>query len=246
MDGALQDDLVRIQDDVRASFGWSHDDDEASALALRSACESRAESKAFHWSRKGRRETMENIRTAVSQADAVVLVGAAAQRQALDRPWPEGTVFVAADGAVGACLGLVAPVCVVTDLDGGEHLDAAVLAGVPLVVHAHGDNQATWSRCLDNWADAPPSIVLTHQCRHAIEGMVNPGGFTDGDRAACLMRWLGVDDEKLVFLGFSTDRVGSWSGTTEPVRKLEKLQWMARVLDMLSPTWRSKALGHES
>lgn len=60
------------------------------------------------------------------------------------------------------------------------------------------------------------------------------------------MRWLGVDDEKLVFLGFSTDRVGSWSGTTEPVRKLEKLQWMARVLDMLSPTWRSEALGHES
>ena len=29
------------------------------------------------------------------------------------------------------------------------------------------------------------SLVLTHQTDEAIPGMHNPGGFTDGDRAAC-------------------------------------------------------------
>lgn len=79
----------------------------------------------------------------------------------------------------------------------------------------------------------PPRLVLTHQVPEAIEGMHNPGGFTDGDRAVCLLRWMGIVDEHLAFVGFAMDRVGAWSGTTEPRRKLEKLTWMAEVLQRL-------------
>ena len=239
MDGAPDDAFIQIQDEVRQHFGWAHEDDAKSAVALLSACENHPHAEAFGWSRPARNTTLERIRGVLTTADSVVLVGAAAQRKELDRSWPGGTVFVAADGAVGACLDLVMPACVVTDLDGGEHLDAAVSRGVPLFVHAHGDNLSTWARLLRAWSSNPPQLVLTHQCRNPIEGMLNPGGFTDGDRAACLMRWLGVEEEKVIFVGYSTDRVGPWSGTTDPVRKLEKLVWMATVLDLVSPKWRT-------
>ena len=50
----------------------------------------------------------------------MVLVGAAVVEEDLNRHWPEKTVFLAADGAVGACFGRVDGVlCVITDLDGG-------------------------------------------------------------------------------------------------------------------------------
>ena len=239
MDGNLNDVLIHLQDDVRQHFGWDHQDDAKSALALLAACEMHPNAEAYGWSRPARAATLERVREVFTKADLVVLVGAAAQRRDLDRSWPAGTVFVAADGAVGACLDLVKPVCVVTDLDGGEHLDAAVAAGIPLFVHAHGDNLSTWARLLKKWESNPPPLVLTHQCRDAVGGMLNPGGFTDGDRAACLIRWLGVEEDKMLFVGFSTDRVGPWSGTTDPVRKLEKLVWMATVLDLACPKWRT-------
>ena len=66
------------------------------------------------------------------------------------------------------------------------------------------------------------------------------GGFTDGDRAACFLSWVGVPPEKVRYLGFATDRVGPWSGTTDPPRKLEKLVWMDAVLDLLDVDWRER------
>ena len=65
-----------------------------------------------------------------------------------------------------------------------------------------------------------------------IGGMHNPGGFTDGDRAVCIAFALGANEVELV--GFSTDDVGQWSGVTDKKRKLIKLQWMNRVLNILS------------
>ena len=44
---------------------------------------------------------------------------------------------------------------------------------------------------------------------------------------------MGVSDDRLTFVGFAMDRVGAWSGTTDPARKLEKLTWMAEVLQRL-------------
>ena len=61
--------------------------------------------------------------------------------------------------------------------------------------------------------------------------MHNVGGFTDGDRAACLLAALGVPLEHVQFVGYAVDHVGPWSGATDPVRKLDKLKWMERILD---------------
>ena len=84
--------------------------------------------------------------------------------------------------------------------------------------------------------------MLTHQCDEQYDDMYNVGGFTDGDRAACFIRSLGVPNERVQYMGYTTDRVGSWSGTTNPERKLAKLVWMERVLDLLDPEWPSRQL----
>ena len=54
--------------------------------------------------------------------------------------------------------------------------------------------------------------------------MYNPGGFTDGDRAACFLTALGRK-ENVKLLGTRSDIVGRWSGDTEKSSKLQKLQW---------------------
>ena len=234
--------LIDVQDRVRAHFGWSYQADVVSANELRRACNEHPQAALFGWLPEQRQQTLEAVRQRLLDAAQVVLVGAAANRQHLEGAWPQGTEFVAADGAVGACLGLVEPACVVTDLDGGTHLEAAVASAVPLIVHAHGDNAKEWSASLDRWASNPPPLVLTHQTHERHPDMFNPGGFTDGDRAVCFVRWLGVQEERLHLLGYDEAEVGPWSGFTNPARKLEKLSWMADILDMVHPTWREASM----
>jgi uncharacterized Rossmann fold enzyme len=110
--------------------------------------------------------------------------------------------------------------CMVTDLDGHPETARALTAeGTPVAVHAHGDNTAAlgeWVPALDTRA-----VVPTTQARPS--GRVrNPGGFTDGDRAAFLADALGAD--RLVFPGwaFDDDSVGA--------EKRRKLQWARRLL----------------
>ena len=214
--------LVAIQHEVRAHYGWAYDDDVNSAEGLRKACNEHPHAEAFGWSAEGRRQTLEALVQRLEDAQNVVLVGAAVVEEDLDGEWPEKTVFIAADGAVGACLGKVDVLCVVTDLDGGDHLHEAVRQEIPLIVHAHGDNEAQWRIYTEAWANkGGASLVLTHQTDETYTDMHNVGGFTDGDRAACLLAALGVPLEHVRFVGYAVDHVGPWSATTDPVRKLE-------------------------
>ncbi|MEC8168412.1 MAG: hypothetical protein VX052_05295, partial [Candidatus Thermoplasmatota archaeon] len=91
--------VVSIQHDVRAHFGWTYEADRVSAAQLREACNHHPSAEAFGWSASGRAETLEIIRTALVQAQQVVLVGAGVEIEDMNRTWAEGTVFVAADGA---------------------------------------------------------------------------------------------------------------------------------------------------
>ncbi len=227
--------LLAVQDEVRAAFGWALDADRTSAEALGTALSSDAPFGVQAWSPEARGRHLNQVAERCHLASKVVIVGAAATVEDVEAAACPGAVFIAADGAVGAVSPHLDVVAVVSDLDGGEHLDAAVRRGLVLVLHAHGDNRSAWERLLPQWSTLPepPGMVLTHQTPNAIEGMHNPGGFTDGDRAACFLRWLGVPDTSLAFVGFALDRVGPWSGTTDPPRKLEKLTWMVKVLTLL-------------
>ena len=227
--------LLAVQDEVRAAFGWTLEDDLSSASALSAMMSSKAPFAVTEWTPRAREASLRDLAVRCRAAARVVVVGAAATVEDVNAAAGPGTVFVAADGAAGAVREDLPLVAVVSDLDGGSHLHTAAQRGVVVVLHAHGDNRAAWERYLPLWAawSQPPDLVLTHQVPEAIEGMHNPGGFTDGDRAVCLLRWMGVSDDRLTFVGFAMDRVGAWSGTTDPARKLEKLTWMAEVLQRL-------------
>ena len=235
--------LLAIQHEVRLHFGWAYEEDVSSASSLRDACNHHPEAERLNWTAPQRAETLKRLQEKIASAETVVLVGAGVRTESMEREWDNKTVFIAADGAVGACLGRVDVLCVVSDLDGEPHLSQAAQQGIPLLIHAHGDNVEAWKRCLHQWASrGGVPLVLTHQSDEVHIDMHNVGGFTDGDRAACFLAWLGVDNEKVRYVGFTTDHVGPWSGTTEPARKLAKLAWMEQILYLLDPAWETRRI----
>ena len=232
---------IEMQTEVRDFFGWRETDDFHSAKSLLSAVE---DSENPTWARHKRLATLSKLyrRLVIRQADIAVL-GAAIEPDELLAALETPTILVPADGATGVLSELPASIsdkawsriaCVVSDADGGSGTNEAVRRAVPIVLHAHADNTANW-RDLLNLAMAqvePPELILTHQTTKKIPGMHNPGGFTDGDRAVCFLLALGVERRRISLLGTRTDIVGRWSGYTNEERKLEKLIWMERVLDI--------------
>lgn len=203
---AVDEELIFIQDEIRESFGWSLDSDIDSAKLLVSKCK--------------------NSEPNVRFEGKVTVVGAAAE-PGVKTQFPT----VVADGAIGAIADLSSVALIVTDGDGTPHIEKALNKGIPICLHAHGDNVESWNDIL-SLIDDEQEIYLTHQTPMTISGMHNPGGFTDGDRAVCIAFALGANEVELV--GFSTDDVGQWSGVTDKKRKLIKLQWMSKVLNILS------------
>ena len=209
VDGAMKPvnhDLILIQDEIRESFDWSLEADYESAKSLVSQCN--------------------NPTPLLSFKSKVTVVGAAASPGIV----PDYPTIVA-DGAIGAISDLSKVALIVTDGDGTPHLEKALNKGIPICLHAHGDNQESWTRIL-SIIDENQEVLLTHQTPFEIDGMYNPGGFTDGDRAVCIAFALGATEVELV--GFSIDDVGQWSGVTDEKRKLIKLKWMSKVLQILS------------
>ena len=235
--------LLAIQHEVRLHFSWAYEEDVSSAASLRDACNHHPEAEQLNWTAPQRAETLKRLQEEIASAETVVLVGAGVRTESMEREWDDKTVFIAADGAVGACLGRVDVLCVVSDLDGEPHLSEAAQQGIPLIIHAHGDNVEAWDRCLHQWASSGGvPLVLTHQSDEVYSDMHNVGGFTDGDRAACFLAWLGVDSEKVRYVGFASDHVGPWSGTTEPARKLAKLAWMDQILHLIDSAWKTRRI----
>jgi hypothetical protein len=118
-----------------------------------------------------------------------------------------------ADSGVGTDL-------MVTDLDKNpETARGLTEAGVPVAVHAHGDNVAAVREWVPRFERA--FVLATTQAAPA--GPVeNVGGFTDGDRAAFLADHLGA--ARLSFVGWDLD-----DSTVGPV-KARKLAWAERLL----------------
>jgi len=117
----------------------------------------------------------------------------------------------------------VAVDCLVTDLDGvPETARTMAASGRPVAVHAHGDNVGAIRRHVPQMAAS--AVVPTTQAAPR-PPVVNPGGFTDGDRAAFLADALGAD--RLLFPGWDFDDV------SVDAEKARKLAWAERLLHWL-------------
>ena len=234
--------VVTIQDEFRTHFEWGIDHDQLSAKELISIVE---DSGIELWSRPNRAATVANIqRRAVLREQNVAILGAAIDVEELIQILETPTLLIVADGAAGVFSLLPDTsaerawsrlLFMVSDADGGDGTIQAARRGKTIFLHAHGDNREDWKKLVDISIEAssPPPLVLTHQTPEEIPGMHNPGGFTDGDRAACIALSLGIPIDRITLLGTNTEEVGRWSGTTVRSTKLEKLKWMGRILRLL-------------
>ena len=229
--------VVAVQEQIRADFGWREDDDLDSAVAVREAVQRHP-----MWSADNRLNTLTAVRDKLLSDQApVVVIGAAVEVQDMELLHDLNPHFVAADGSVGILAELDPAgdhwdrlALVVSDADGWPYLQSAVEREVPIALHAHGDNRAQVESTLQRWSVArPPAIFLTHQTSKVLEGMYNPGGFTDGDRAVCLLLAMGVTLERLILVGYDEHTFGRWSAVSDEAIKRRKLGWMAKILDHL-------------
>ncbi len=117
---------------------------------------------------------------------------------------------------------------IVTDLDGVIE-DQAELnrRGAVVFVHAHGDNQEALKKYLHLF---PGPLVGTCQCEPP-KGLVNYGGFTDGDRAACICSELGA--QKVYLAGFDFKNPAEKPGRRSEVKR-RKLEWAKEIMQMLA------------
>ena len=231
--------LVGLQEDVRKHFGWDESDDLESARDMVHRVE---DSLLEKWARHNRAGSLSRIyRRLVIRKVNVAILGAAIEPDELVSILAEPTLIVAADGAAGVISEIPDSLSekawsrvafIVSDADGGQGTIEAVRRSVPIFLHAHGDNRSDWASLLEFAEEqaTPPDLILTHQPPGNIPGMHNPGGFTDGDRAACILTALGVSNNRIKLLGTRSDSVGRWSGSTQVELKMEKLQWMRRIL----------------
>ena len=227
--------LIELQTSVREFFAWDYQSDLHSANLLAKSLDSESPFGVDSWSPINRRSALDRLKQKLLGAPKVVIVGASVcEEDFVDFDF-ENSVVIAADGSIGGVVDLAEIACVVTDFDGNPHLDDAAKSGTIFIAHAHGDNFSQWHDCLNKWCNLehPPELILTHQVTESIDGMYNFGGFTDGDRAVCLAIGLGIAKENISLIGFSTTKIGKWSGQTNPARKLEKLAWMLRALQII-------------
>ena len=142
--------VVSIQHDVRAHFGWTYEADRVSAAQLRKACNHHPSAEAFGWSASGRPRRWRSFEPHWCKRE-VVLVGAGVEIEDMNRTWAEGTVFVVADGAVGACLGQDV-VCVRPTLTESPTFPMRSSKTFRSLSTAHGDNVNAWRHAVQQWS----------------------------------------------------------------------------------------------
>ena len=235
VDEILLDELLAVQSTVRDYFGWDYQADLTSAIEMSNMMSKPQPYGVPLWALENRKSSISLLEKRLKSAKKVVIVGASVEEVDVGLLDDEESVIIAADGSVGAVIDYSNLVCVVTDFDGNPHIDKVADNGPVFVAHAHGDNYQRWQDLLGSWSQlaSPPRLILTHQVTEQIDGLENFGGFTDGDRAVCLALALGVNLQDITLVGFSTTKVGKWSGQTNPERKLEKLDWMLKVLEII-------------
>lgn len=206
---------------IAADFNFPFEAEEAAALQLLGLL-----------GPEGRESPEERLRSRIRDRTAVVVglaPGLGAPPIARLAPSPRRPAIIAADGATDRCLrGGIVPDIVVTDLDGPVPAEVTANArGALVLIHAHGDNRPA----LREWVPQFPGATAGSWAGPPREGLVNYGGFTDGDRAAYLAEALGATE--VLLYGFDFERVEEPRAELE-VRKRSKLVWARELLELLA------------
>ena len=118
----------------------------------------------------------------------------------------------------------IEPYMMVTDLDGDTELQVELnREGVPIVVHAHGDN----IKLIKKWVPKLRSPVICTCQSKPLPGVYNFGGFTDGDRAVMIADEF--EAKKIILNGWDFDNPVS-DGSKSKMKK-KKLRWAKKIIE---------------
>ncbi|MCI4358471.1 MAG: DUF115 domain-containing protein [Thermoplasmata archaeon] len=206
---------VRRYEEIRSEFGYPFEREEQAEHSLARLLPEAARSGA-----------LERLARRLSERE-VVVVGLA-PGAGPPPVWRLGkgdrrSAIIAADGATRVCMeaGLI-PDVVVTDLDGPVPSEvAANSAGSLVLIHAHGDNL----RALERWVPEFSGELAGSWAGPPRDGLIDVGGFTDGDRSVYLADHVGA--ARILLWGFDFRTVEERSSA--PL-KLAKLAWAERLI----------------
>lgn len=140
----------------------------------------------------------------------------------------EGYVVAADSATTVLSEAEIQPNMIVSDLDGiVEDQVEFNKEGTVVFVHAHGDNRDAIERYLGYFRGP---VVGTCQCDPP-DGVYNFGGFTDGDRAACICAELGA--RRIHLAGFDFENPSEKTGKDRETKK-RKLRWAKTILEELA------------
>ncbi|HEY7588358.1 MAG TPA: 6-hydroxymethylpterin diphosphokinase MptE-like protein [Thermoplasmata archaeon] len=196
---------------IRQDFGFSQTEDEAVAAELDELL-------------GGRRTGLEDLRALL--AGRIVTVAGNGANLAMELPRARGLLITADEATSVALRHGARPAILVTDLDGDvEDQVRANAEGTIAIVHGHGDN----GPAIRTWAPrfTGPTVATT-QSRPSGR-LQNFGGFTDGDRAACLADHFGAREIHL--LGWDFENPSPKDAPADVKRR--KLDWAYIVLGNL-------------
>jgi len=237
--------LIRVQDMIRKDFNWDVNDDKYSLELLLKRLET---IDIRVWGNENRKKVLNGLFASVisSRKKGITVVGAAATPDSIMQSILDGKMLVIADGSIGVLnelsenyneIALNSILFISSDCDGIPEILSQGVSQTTFLLHAHADNIKSWNNFLDYWGNINhkniPNIVITHQLPNIIPHTINPGGFTDGDRAICTLIYMGVDRSEISLVGFNSDFVGRWSGITDQKLKIRKLKWMNKILKHL-------------
>lgn len=139
--------------------------------------------------------------------------------------YEKNEVMVVGDSAIRLIPKEIVPEIIVSDLDGSiPDIVLRVNEGSILFVHSHGDNM---DKIKENIQRFEGFYIPTRQGRRP-ESMFNPCGFTDGDRAVMIARYLGA--KRIRLFGFSYERAYEKGNT---ILKMKKLQFARKIIESI-------------
>lgn len=176
------------------------------------------------------KEVLDGLRAEATNRTVWVLGAADSALRDVRKVPPDEPLWVADGAATAALEAGRRPTALVSDLDGRlEDEIAVVQAGALAALHAHGDNLAALQAGLHRFH--PSRVAGTCQV-DAPNPLINPGGFTDGDRAVHLALAFGARQVRLVGFDYETGP-GRYSGRFNPATKPKKLEWARRLIQRL-------------
>ena len=205
---------------IREEFGFSTEQDQVAASTLANLLKRKALS-------------IKELQRKISGKTALV-IGAGDSLNSKIKYIKKNRTFVkiVANGAARTLIeNHIKPDIVVTDLDGdATALKKASRVGAIMVVHSHSDNV----EALKNFVPKFRRILGTTQVM-PVRGVLNFGGFTDGDRCVFMADELGAKEIILVGMEFG-ERIGRNSKNliTDIKLKRAKLKAGKRLLEMLA------------